>query len=602
MSSRLNSLTFVCAMTLSAACSSDPPSFAEKESSEGTDAGGDRRANSESAGPADSDNDTDAVDASGHSVVDSRTGANPGNGVDETDMPDAMDQSQIDGVDRGARPEVPLAELGAPCARGGDCESGFCADGVCCESACSEVCSQCDGDGTAGSCVEVALDDACGQQVCPDSTECRSYELIEERNCEAIGQCAAAAPCESQDLPSATSCAGGAGVCDGAGDCVIPNKATLGEVCSTDEECGSGFCSDTAGGESVCCSERCDGVCEVCASSGYCDEAPVDDPRCETVTCMADTICADYPDALSEDRCSGFGQCVSAGAYCVAEFADASTSCGTGMLCDGAGGCSDACSVGQTWCSTYCANLMTDASNCGTCGNACPGASGTSVGYGCDQGTCRLQCPNGQVGCDGSCISPDTDPDYCGASGHCEGGSEGERCAAGEQCIVGVCRVEDGGACAAGVDCVSGTCTAWYPDEDGDTFGAPAGVVRTCGSNPPGANWVTNSLDCCDAADDPEDAADVNPNFSTGTGALGRTYGAEGCAEPFDWNCDGTVTKEMDNALPCSTFTTSETCPTGAFDEGFVPECGQSSFWFGCSWNGGQCETTQGGPFTQRCY
>ncbi len=614
MLSGFDSLRLTLVVLLGVACSSDPPSFAEQDSSETTRPDAGNVTNGSAAGGSDGT----TLDASaagggdGNAVDSSATGSSDGTAVDgnteagevtrpeDAEMTDAMVQSP--GGDTGTDEDSSVTtesmlELGVPCALASECESGFCVDGVCCESACSEVCSRCDDEGTAGSCTELTWDDACGQQQCPASTECRTYELVDERNCDGIGQCAAEAPCESEDLPQVTSCADGAGTCDGAGDCVIPNKATLGEACATGDECGSGFCAVTASGDSVCCSESCDGVCEACGSDGFCEDAPADDSRCDMLICAADTACADYPDALSQDRCSGFGQCVSAGAHCVAEFADTSTSCGTGMFCDGAGACSDACSADLTWCTSACADLDDDDDNCGACGNQC------SAGHGCEQGTCRLQCPGGQVGCDGSCISPNTDQNYCGASGYCEGGNAGQQCSAGQQCIGGACRSPDGATCAAGVDCVSGTCTAWYPDQDGDTFGATAGVVRTCGSNPPGAAWVTNSLDCCDVADDPEDAANVNPNFSTGiNGRLGHHYAADGCAVPFDWNCDGTVTKEMNNAAPCSSFTTQATCPVGAFTEGFVPECGVQSIWFGCEWSGGQCQTTAGGPFTQRCY
>jgi hypothetical protein len=206
------------------------------------------------------------------------------------------------------------------------------------------------------------------------------------------------------------------------------------------------------------------------------------------------------------------------------------------------------------------------------------------------------------VGCDGVCIEPETDDSYCGATDFCEGSDQGDECVDGEQCVDGSCRAPNGAPCSAGVDCLSGACITWYADLDGDGFGASDDSTSTCGASPPGASWVTNNLDCCDVSTDPADAAAANPGFSTGTVALGRIDGAQGCAEPYDWNCDGVVTQEVDSAVPCETFTTAGTCPIGVFTEGFVPECGEQSLFLECEWSEGQCNTMFGGPFTQRCY
>ena len=104
-------------------------------------------------------------------------------------------------------------ELGAVCERDAQCRSGVCNEGVCCDEECGGLCESCRVAGREGLCSFVPL----GGQ-------------------DPFGMCVD-------------------GVCDGAGGCA----RNRGAFCMQDDDCLSRFCTD-----SVCCSSRCDGVCQAC--------------------------------------------------------------------------------------------------------------------------------------------------------------------------------------------------------------------------------------------------------------------------------------------------------------------------------------------------
>jgi hypothetical protein len=73
--------------------------------------------------------------------------------------------------------------------------------------------------------------------------------------------------------------------------------------------------------------------------------------------------------------------------------------------------------------------------------------------------TADPRCPSHQTWCNGSCVSPGTDDLHCGGCG--------QRCAEGEECVLGACTcaAEECGpasdpcdACGAGEECDDGTC------------------------------------------------------------------------------------------------------------------------------------------------
>lgn len=228
--------------------------------------------------------------------------------------------------------------LGETCGEHSQCQSGHCVDGVCCETACDEVCAACNQPDNVGECVATASDDTCSQLACPASTECRSYAPADlEDNCSDLGECRAEAECPYENANSGVACADGTGACDGDGECVVPDKLSLGETCTTDDQCGSGSCAATTNGGNVCCSADCEGTCQACGSDGQCNKTPLHDEACE-FSCPSDTSCTSYPDAPA-NNCIGFGVCLSQAQFCSPSHFVSGTDCGVSAECNGSGAC-----------------------------------------------------------------------------------------------------------------------------------------------------------------------------------------------------------------------------------------------------------------------
>ena len=99
---------------------------------------------------------------------------------------------------------------------------------------------------------------------------------------------------------------------------------------------------------------------------------------------------------------------------------DCGVVCEAGTVCV-EGSCSLSCQQGLTNCEGACVDTTSDNRHCGTCNHEC------EAGQVCSNGTCVLTCASGTVDC-GTCVDPLTNPDYCGASGDCQGTNAGEDC------------------------------------------------------------------------------------------------------------------------------------------------------------------------------
>ena len=246
-----------------------------------------------------------------------------------------------------------------------------------------------------------------------------------------------------------------------SGECAAPL-----EICGQD-------CVDSQTDERHC------GGCSISCAAGEICAAGVCQLTCQAGLVICDGSCVDPQ--TDPNHCGAYGDCTGAAAGNVCESTE---SCIAGV-------CMLGCSPGDIICDGDCVDPQTDPGYCGASGD-CTGATAGDVcesNESCVAGVCELGCPPGEIDCGGSCVDPQTDPDYCGASGDCVGLSAGIHCTASEACVAGVCE----GGCAAGeIDC-GGACVnpqtdPGYCGASGDCIGSNAGVV--CGgatSTCPGA-------------------------------------------------------------------------------------------------------------------
>ncbi|MBT8495011.1 MAG: hypothetical protein KJO07_18320 [Deltaproteobacteria bacterium] len=85
-------------------------------------------------------------------------------------------------------------------------------------------------------------------------------------------------------------------------------------------------------------------------------------------------------------------------------------------------------------CGGECVNPNSDFANCGGCGVAC---DADEVCNG--EGQCADECSLNLPVCNETCVDPETDPMFCGASGDCTGDDGGVECTELEACESGAC-------------------------------------------------------------------------------------------------------------------------------------------------------------------
>lgn len=404
------------------------------------------------------------------------------------------------------------SENGAECADDSACDTGACVDGFCCEAQCDGLCVSCGVSGFEGQCIPSPSDDICPDFKCPGATECLGYDDSElANNCQSAGQCRSEATCAEQPAAAGTVCGDG-GTCDGQGVCDDPNRASLGEGCSVNNDCAEGNCVEGADGASICCDASCDGVCEACGATGRCDSTPAVDTRCSPEECPADNVCRNYPE-LAAGQCGSLGVCegvescfegaqdLKPDSQCACET-DGTCSLLAGVSCQGDEDCgnnscestssgTDVCCAercaGSLFCSrdgSQCVECEGDAVSCDgnretscvngrlvevDCVNGCTVGSGCNtaapIGFSCAQASCQAGavCQQDNTGAQ-RCCSRDCDAEgkVCGTDGSCEcppgqtaeGNSclrqSGERCDNANQCQGGRCT--DGVCCAVACD------------------------------------------------------------------------------------------------------------------------------------------------------
>ena len=339
--------------------------------------------------------------------------------------------------------------------------------------------------------------------------------------------------------------------------------------------CGSGPCAKTG-------YATCDDGVEQDDCEPDMDKAAASDPSCNDIDedCDGDTD-DDYDEVLTS---CGYGPCeVSAPIACV-------------------GG------VITNTCVPDMSPALADDATCDNVDDDCDGlvdedyvAPTTSCGVGACATSGVLTCVGGTTSDTCAPLTPTEDDSDCDdVDDDCDGETDEHYVGAQTTCGVGACATTGAWVCdpgaslrdtcaplAAGLEACNSVdddcdgsideglnnagCTTYYKDGDGDGWG-DAGDARCYCSPKPGAGYAnTKPGDCCDAD------ANANPNQTTY-----YTSARTGCGG-FDYNCDGSESKQWDYSGDCGGFD----CDHDPGWDGSPPACGAGAKWItSCSWPG----------------
>jgi hypothetical protein len=336
-----------------------------------------------------------------------------------------------------------------------------------------------------------ALDSATGEagtDAPPDSPSCDAGLVSCGGSCidplTSNAYCGAGPACSPPGTPCASPyiCVNGTCGCPTAGN--VDCNGTCIDPQSNSQHCGAGPSCSPAG--------------SVCSSPLFCIGGTC---RCPTVgniecggTCIDPTTNTSY--------CGAAGNC---------QGTNAGTHCPTSDVCSG-GQCALVCQTGLIACGSppTCIDPSTNNTFCGASGNCAAANQGTQCpsGYVCSAGHCVLNCQTGTVDCQNSCINPQTNNNYCGASltGACSVPSTalppsaptntsdpnyaGQNCAgtAGYQCVGGACLLNCPSgqvACGSPPACIDPTSNPNHCGATGACSQPGGPVTPGAGSQPP---------------------------------------------------------------------------------------------------------------------
>ncbi len=394
------------------------------------------------------------------------------------------------------QPDIPL---GADCDSDVQCQSGQCVDGVCCSTACDGLCERCDVEPATGFCYPSAGDDPdaeCGSDAvcngaggcisalgtgCNTDSECGSGLCVDGTCCESLcdGPCEACDNAQGACLPIESGeddLCSGFFACGALGQCL---KKT-GQVCTTLDECLSGFCVGTnIPGVGVCCDTACDQICQTCTDNtlGECSPQTNDEHRdfCDGVN-----WCDDSGNCMPKvgSSCSDMGDCPSEGEYF----------CGAGGTCQLPGGVGESClndsqcigglpCVDNTCCNTPCDGPCESCETgmCTVVPDQTEDVEGCGIQRLCVSGECAIKpgfpcgpqsnCSTGHCAdnvccndaCDGACQTCLLTPGTCETI--VDGEDNDPPCEGEFSCDgAGQCTKDLGVACGGGAECGSGFC------------------------------------------------------------------------------------------------------------------------------------------------
>jgi hypothetical protein len=239
-------------------------------------------------------------------------------------------------------------------------------------------------------------------------------------------------------------------------------------------------------------------------------------------------------DTVSEKLCGGV--CTSRAEPSFGCGADACTPCALSRVgayaCSSAGACAiGACRDRYADCDgraeNGCETSLLSTAHCGACGVACAGAVPK-----CSSRGCVAKCKKDEVDCGDVCLETLSEQEHCGACGRSctrepSQDPNGDMVCRAGACVV-ACRV---GFSQCGPDkarvCVPSR--TYFPDEDGDGFGASHAGTARCPEDTTG--YVLQGGDCDDGN------AAVRPDAAYQADAYRRGRGTS-----FDYDCDGVET------------------------------------------------------------
>jgi hypothetical protein len=388
------------------------------------------------------------------------------------------------------------------------CLNNTCVDGFCCNTACSGTCQACSNaktggaNGTCGNVTNATDPDsecangvacktgtcngagACGNSplntTCGSSPSCAAGVQVNQDLCDAAGGCVdnTTTPCTPY-ICGATACKTSCALdadCVGTHYCsnnVCTLKIAQGGVCATNNQCGTGFCTD-----GFCCNSACGATCQACSNA----KTGGTNGSCGNVTGGQD------PDNECAAIACQTGACSGTGATC--GFSS------SGTLCGSAQGCAAGVQTNQDTCNASGTCVDQGTINCGVyacngagliCNTSCAVVGDCASGFVCKPAT-------------NTCVQCVTDPD-CPMGQACDGATNtckldlGQTCSQANQCAGGFCAPE--GVCCN--TACSGTCQTCAP---------PGGSAGTCVDVPTGFSDNTcaaptqacNSGQACDGA------------------------------------------------------------------------------------------------------
>ncbi|MCC7542972.1 MAG: hypothetical protein IT379_42545 [Deltaproteobacteria bacterium] len=225
-----------------------------------------------------------------------------------------------------------------------------------------------------------------------------------------------------------------------------------------------------------------------------------------------------------------------------------------------AAGCGDddgvSCPTGQTACGNTCVNLQDNEANCGRCGAAC------AAGEQCNMGMCGVEeCPAGQERCDGVCVNTSRDPENCGACG--------TACAGTEVCNNGMCETSCGD-----LDVCDGACVDLQTDETNcGACGAACDGTQNCVAGECACRTGETDCDgtCTNVDNDPANCGTCGNACADGEACVRGECSAGGCMGDGLMMCGDECVDTLNNPANCGAC--GNACPSGQVCAGGACEC-----------------------------